>query len=283
MNVQEIETVILKSVNLPTMPHVAAKTMQLISNPNVNTKDLQKVIASDSVMAANILKISNSALYGCSREIKTISQAVVILGFRTLRNIIVSASTSAMYKRKNQTFSLKDKMLWEHSICCSIASQIIAKKIRYSEPEEAFIGGLLHDIGIIVLDNCLGSVYEDILKEAYNAGGSLINFELNHIGYGHHQVGYIIMRNWNFAKSLQEAVGYHHNPDTECVDKTLTRIVSLANDFSYSLGHGWSKDIIEIDYKTHPTVKNLDLTETQIHEILSTTEESFLKEKELFF
>ncbi|MBU1626159.1 HDOD domain-containing protein, partial [bacterium] len=230
MDIQNIEQIILKSVNLPTIPNVVSKTMQLLSDPNVSSKDLQKVITSDSVMAAKILKISNSALYGCSREIKTISQAIVVLGFRTLRNIIVSASTAAMFKRKEQTFSLKDKILWEHSICCSIASQITAKKIKYPEPEEAFIGGLLHDIGIIVLDISLGNIYNNILKEAYNKGGSLLNLELDNLGYGHQQVGYVVIRNWNFAKSLQDAIRNHHHPDNESEDKTLTKIVSLANE-----------------------------------------------------
>jgi HD-like signal output (HDOD) protein len=283
MDIQEIEKIISKSVDLPTMPHVAAKTMQLLSDPKVSAKDLQKVISADSVLAANILKISNSALYGCSREIKTLSQAIVILGFRTLRNIIVSASTAAMYKRKGQTFSLKDKILWEHSICCSIASLTIAKKTRYPNPEEAFICGLLHDIGVIVLDNSLGEQYVDILKEAFNSDDSLINLELNHLGFGHHQVGYIIVRNWNFAKSLQEAVGNHHHPERESEDKILTMIVNLANDVCYKLGHGWNREIIDKDLSTLSVVKNLNLNENQIDEILAETEKLFNEEKELFF
>jgi HD-like signal output (HDOD) protein len=283
MDIQQIEKVILKSVDLPTMPHVAAKTMQLLSDPKVSTKDLQKVISSDAVLAANILKISNSALYGCSREIKTLSQAVVVLGFRTLRNIVVSASTAAMYRRKAQSFSLKDKILWEHSICCSIGSLAIAKKIKYREPEEAFIAGLLHDIGIIVLDNSLGDAYVSILKEAFNSDNSLINLEINHLGFGHHQVGYIIMRHWNFAKSLQDAVGYHHHPDSVCVDPTLTQIVNLANEICYKLGHAWSREIIDNNIDNHPLIKIFNLDKDQIKGIIAEIEKSFNEEKELFF
>jgi len=283
MDVQEIEKIILKSVDLPTMPHVAAKTMQLLSDPKVSTNDLQKIISSDSVLAANILKISNSALYGCSREIKTLSQAVVVLGFRTLRNIVISASTSAMYRRKGQNFSLKDKILWEHSICCSIGALVIAKKIKYPEPEEAFIAGLLHDIGIIVLDNSLGETYVEILKEAFNSDNSLINLELNHIGFGHHQVGYIIIRNWNFAKILQDAVGHHHHPENESADPTLTQIVSMANDVCFKLGHAWSREVIDKDIKNHILVKNKNINDEQVEEIIAETEKSFKEEKELFF
>jgi HD-like signal output (HDOD) protein len=283
LNTKDLEKMISTSLNLPPMPHVAAKTIQLLKDPSTNAKDLQKIITSDSVLAANILKISNSALYGRSREITTISQAIVVLGFTTLRNIIISATTSAIYKRKGQTFGLKEKILWEHSICCSIAALIIAKLIKYHNPEEALIGGLLHDIGTIVLDGSLGHEYNEILKEAFNSDNSLINLEIEHLGYGHHQVGYMVIKNWNFAETLQDAVCNHHHPYAESKDSKLTKIIHLANNICYKLGHAWYKQILDFDFVNNPISLEFNFSENQINDILAQTEKSFIEEKEKFF
>ncbi len=145
---RELEVMIMTASDLPTIPVVATKVMQLIESESATAEELAKVVASDPAVAARVLKISNSSFYGCQRQIQTLSHAIVVLGFATLKSLVVAASVKQVY----QPYGLTEKMLWEHSFGAGLAARIIAQETRLVSEEEAFLGGLFHDIGKIIMN-----------------------------------------------------------------------------------------------------------------------------------
>src|SRR5689334_7992258 len=125
---KELETAIMTAADLPTIPVVALKVMQLIESEQATAEELAKIVASDPAVAARVLKISNSSFYGCRRQIQTLSSAIVVLGFSTLKRLVVAASLKQVYK----PYDLTEKMLWEHSFAAGIAAKIIASQTRAS-------------------------------------------------------------------------------------------------------------------------------------------------------
>jgi len=123
---KELEVMIMNAGDLPTIPIVATKVMQLIESERASADEIAKVVASDPAVAARVLKISNSSFYGCQRQIQTLSHAIMVLGFSTLKSLVVAASVKQVYK----PYGLTEKMLWEHSFGAGLAARIIAKETR---------------------------------------------------------------------------------------------------------------------------------------------------------
>src|SRR6185369_1878105 len=119
---QELETLIMTASDLPTIPVVATKVMQLIESEGVSAEELARVVSADPAVAARVLKISNSSFYGCQRQIQTLSHAIMMLGYNTLRSLVVAASVKQVYK----PYGLTEKMLWEHSFGAGLAARLIA-------------------------------------------------------------------------------------------------------------------------------------------------------------
>ena len=149
---EKIKRIVHSIQDLPTLPVVANRVISLIDNPQAGWSDVSRVIEHDQSLTANVLKLANSAYYGFSREISTIKQAVSLLGFNTISQLVMCASVFDMFKGGKTSVFFNRKEFWKHSIACALASQIIAKKTDYPKSEIAFTGGLLHDIGKVALD-----------------------------------------------------------------------------------------------------------------------------------
>ncbi len=146
-----LDRLVMLTGDLPSMPFIANKVMQIVSDPDAQVHALQKVIEDDQALAGRILKVANSALYARRRQITKLTDAIVMLGFNTIRSIAVTSATRNLYLKKGKVLGLKDKLLWEHSVASGIAGRIVANKANPIFAEEAFLWGLLHDIGKLVI------------------------------------------------------------------------------------------------------------------------------------
>ena len=233
-----IEQVIMKSCDLPTMPAVAGRVVQLVSNPDATAGQLNKAIMSDQALAARLLKLANSSFYGCLRSINTVTQAIVIIGFSSTKNIVLAAST----KDVNKKFGLTEKILHEHSLGVATASHVIAKEIGFKNAEEAFMVGLLHDIGKVVLNNSHPDKFREAIQEVYNQRETSSEVETAIFGFNHAEVGAMVLKKWNFSPEIVNAVINHHS--IENVEKgdlylhRLTLIAATANAFCHKIGIG---------------------------------------------
>lgn len=279
---RDLEIMIMTASDLPTIPVVATKVMQLIEDESATAEELAKVVASDPAVAARVLKISNSSFYGCQRQIQTLSHAIVVLGFGTLKSLVVAASVKQVY----QPYGLTEKMLWEHSFGAGLASRIIAKETRLANEEEAFLGGLFHDIGKIIMNTMNKQQFQDVMMRCYNDGLTFEEAERQVYSFTHSEVGGLVIKKWNFPDMLMNAVLNHHAVEfTENEDSyqaSLTSIVGLADLFCHKAGIGIREPNEELDLMKTVPVQRLGLGEQLVKNLMERFMGAYEKDKSFF-
>ncbi|MDR4505149.1 MAG: HDOD domain-containing protein [Candidatus Scalindua sp.] len=231
-----------KIEELPPLPQSIPQILDITRNPDSSAHDLTKVFERDPTLAAGILKLANTAYYGFNRKISTISHAVVCLGFNTIRSIALTASTHGMLSNGIDAYHLEKGMLWQHSTACAICARMIAQHVKYKDCEEAYIAGLLHDIGKIILSSFAEEQYDEIIEKTMDNKTPYNVAELEVLGYDHPQIGGKIIEKWNLPPALVEAVQYHHQPEKAENNTILTYIVHLADAICDMLGIGLGSD-----------------------------------------
>ncbi len=213
---------------LPPPPQVASQVLRVSADPDANAEDLHRIISMDQALTSQILKISNSAMFGMVGEVTTLTQAILTLGPSTIKSVVIASSAKNLYHRG--TVGLQERLIWEHALVSAFASRAFAKSLQFPCLEEAFIGGLLHDIGKSVLDVKFPERYGALLRAAYSESGVCQDLELETFGFDHAMVGEALVSQWNLAPSLQAAVRWHHDPShAPEFHRELTAIVALAN------------------------------------------------------
>lgn len=279
---RELEIMIMTASDLPTIPVVATKVMQLIESEKATAEELAKVVASDPAVAARVLKISNSSFYGCQRQIQTLSHAIVVLGFSTLKSLVVAASVKQVYK----PYGLTEKMLWEHSFGAGLAARIIAKETRAANEEEAFLGGLFHDIGKIIMNNMDSQQFQAAMQKCYNDQVSFSEAERQVYSYTHSEVGALVIKKWNFPDILMHAVLKHHTfdfaEDEDAYQVRLACVVGLANMFCHKAGVGMREpdDNLEL-FETVPA-QLLGIDQQKMEILLESFNTAYEKDKSYF-
>ena len=279
---KELETAIMTAADLPTIPVVAIKVMQLIESESATAEELAKIVASDPAVAARVLKISNSSFYGCQRQIQTLSGAIIVLGFTTLRSLVVAASVKQVYK----PYGLTEKMLWEHSFAAGLAARIIATQTRAANVEEAFLAGLFHDIGKIIMNSLDRAKFQEVMQHCYNEGISFGEAERSVYPFGHDEVGAYVIRKWNLPEVLTTAILQHHKLEFSAEDapavRNLTAVTSLADQFCLKLGIGSRDPQDDLDLAGSKSGRLLKLSQDQADRALETFRAAFAKDRELF-
>lgn len=226
--------------DLPALPAIAGQVMQKVSDPDTTSKQLQDIISMDQALAARVLKIANSAFFGCSRRINRLTDAINIMGFNSIKSLVMTSVLGDLFK----SFGLTEKLLWEHSIGCAAACRQIARSVRYPGVEEAFLAGLMHDLGKVVLNLRQPERMFEIFQDVYNQPGTCTfrDLEMKEFGFDHAQVGRLMARKWNFADEIEEAIGCHHDPSRAKIMPVLANIVNLGNALCHRLEIGPTRD-----------------------------------------
>jgi putative nucleotidyltransferase with HDIG domain len=281
MEIRDLESLIARTGDLPAMPAIAVKVMEMVGDPSTSANDLQAVISHDQALTTKVLKIANSAMFGVSRDISTLSHAIMILGFSTIRSIVLATSTKSIYLKFPSIGVFTAKLLWDHSLGTAMFSRSIAGELHSINEEEAFIAGLLHDVGKTVINLNFADKYEDVIKAVYNDGVGFREAEFQHLGFAHTQVGSLVLRKWNLSRSLEDAVLHHHTPDESEGNATLTAVVSFANDFCKKVGIGPIKKE-NINLAESKAAKVLDLDANRIARFEQQLLDDFESNKEVF-
>jgi putative nucleotidyltransferase with HDIG domain len=262
--VLDLTALIEKVKDLPPLPVVVMRAMEMTLDPNISVHNLQQVISQDQALSAKILRIVNSAMYSLRREISTVSHAVAILGLETVKSIIMAASVEHVFQTAND---LSTKLMTDHSWGTALAARAIARRVRYENAEEALVCGLMHDIGKPVMLNNLRSRYTEILSQVYNGNSSFHQIELLTFGFSHAHVGALLARKWNFPPQLAEAVGYHHNPISAPSYRQLACIVNMANLLMIHMGIGFENDK-NLLLEKQPAAEQLNLDASRLEAIM---------------
>lgn len=278
---RELESLIARVGDLPAMPVIAVRVMELIGDLSTSANDLQELISRDQALTAKILKIANSAIFGVVRDITTLTHAIVILGFSTIRSIVLAASTKSIYQTGRVQTGFNAKLLWEHSLASAYICRRLAEDFRSAELEEAFITGLLHDIGKSVLNVNLPQQYMMVIGEVNKSKRDYIEVERELIGFDHTQVGALVVRKWNLPKDLEDAVLCHHEPADAQVNLKLTATVALANEIANRLGIGPSH-APQFELSESPAIRLLGISENQVIKLLEGIEKILQESRDIF-
>jgi putative nucleotidyltransferase with HDIG domain len=248
-------------ISLPTLPTVVSKMIQLVDNPKTSASSLARLIYTDQALTARILKLANSAYYGFPREISTVNMAIVVLGFNTVKEMGLSLSVFEFFKDGNSDTVFDIPRFWEHSIGCGSASRMLARRLNYHLSGEAFVAGLLHDIGKIILRQYLPKEFLSIIGAVSQKKADLDEAEMAIVGVSHAQIGSWLAEKWNLPRIIVDAIAFHHSPGDAKEDHVLVAIVSVANYLCHlsQIGNSGRLDPKKPDDKTWDIFRNASL------------------------
>lgn len=251
MDSLDVRTRIEAIEELPTLPVVVTQILQATKSMATNANDVGDLISSDQSLTVKVLKLVNSPFYGFPQKIKTITHAIVILGFSKVKNIVLAASVFGMVKQpKNSTVSLSD--LWEHALTTGIVCRQIAKHRNSGiDIEEMFVAGLLHDLGKVIIicnlpDICT-AVSENVREKDclfYESENAVLNF-------AHDKIGVWLAEKWNLNPALIEGIKCHHDPLSARGDKEIAFTVHAGDIIARALdiGNGGDNKIPKLNSK----------------------------------
>jgi|Deesub1362B_J571_1020462.scaffolds.fasta_scaffold01287_4 putative nucleotidyltransferase with HDIG domain len=233
---------VLDSVNdLPTLPSIYTQITEVIKDPNSSVADVAKIIERDQSLTSKVLRLVNSSFYGFARQISTIRQAVVLLGFNNIKNTVLSVSVFQTFAGMSLgRFDMRD--FWKHSIATGVLATFLDKRLRKGYQEETFVAGLLHDIGKIILNRYFGDMFEEALQYAQSKKETFYRAERAVIGFSHDEIGEYLAEKWQLPYTLVESIALHHQPSNLRSNPTLVAIVHLANVLAHELHFGFSGD-----------------------------------------
>jgi len=224
---------------LPTLPVVFQELFSRMQDPDAQVSELAEVIARDQALTTKILRLVNSAFYGHASQITTISRAVIIMGFQAVRSAALAVSVFERFKDLQaaaEDFSLED--FWRHGIGVSCLAKQLSLVLHRGVPEDAFVAGLLHDTGKLVMLQYFPEDVADLARAAreqrlsWRACEDLL-FPINHAG-----IGRALFRAWDFPAGVVEAVACHHQPEAASRHAELTALVHLADYLSHHMDCG---------------------------------------------
>lgn len=266
---KNISNITEKIKNIPSLPEIITKSIEIMQDKNTSANDLSKVISNDIGLTARVIKLVNSAYYGFPKQISTIKQAITVLGFTTIKGVILSASIFKMFSFKgNQTFNYKE--FWKHSLLVATGSRLIAKYVE-SEIEDVFSAAFLHDIGKIIFAQYDWQNYSQICKQENISDEEYMKLEENICGLNHCEIANIIAYSWNLPEIFCDIITYHHNPQKSLKYQKECSIVFLANEIVKSIirNENLNKYNIHSDLLENLKIsgKNIDIVHDELKQI----------------
>lgn len=262
-----LETLAERLVQLPALPEAALELDLLTRDPKSSVADFERVISKDPALAAKVLRCANSALFPNRwGKVDDLRRAIVALGIRTLNSIAVGFCFHQTLGRPVEGSPLSQVTLWQHCIAAAVSAKVIAAVKRYSEVHEAFLAGLLHDIGYSIIGVLAPEDMGKLMRATYLAERPTGDFELDLLGYNHQQIGHRAAVRWNLPTFACNAILHHHSPwedeETEDVSLYVHRADVLAAELGYIGDEKLPRPELEWDAD-----RELDLGPEQMKEI----------------
>ncbi|GAB6086296.1 HDOD domain-containing protein [Alkaliphilus crotonatoxidans] len=275
-----LQEIISRVEDIPTLPDTITRIIQLTDDANSTVQDIEREVLKDQSLTTKILRLANSAYYGYPRTISTISQATVLLGFQTVRSMALSATVSNILDKELEGYALESKALLRQSQACAMISRFLAKKLRFSKAENAYVAGLLRDIGKVILNYYITEQYQQVINEVETRGITFLEAEEMILGFNHAEVGAKIAEKWNLPEELVEAIAYHHTPDRAKVNEKMTAIVHVSDAMIMMMGMGLGIDGLAYRFSPH-ALELLKLDELDLQQYMAEASD-FLVDEDSF-
>lgn len=229
-----------KVTTIATLPEVTAKIIQTVEDPKSSAGQLHKLVAHDPALVARILKVVNSPFYGLPGQIGSVERAIVLLGLNAVKNIAVAASLGQLFRGVKLCDGFTAKDLWTHCVAVGVTARELARAVKMNVADEAFLAGMIHDIGILI-NLQIAPENLRLVCERAKAGTPFIEAEREILGVDHQVLGAAMAEHWKFPKSCQQVAGFHHNPNALGDDsRALVTLVYIADTICCQSGKGFN-------------------------------------------
>jgi putative nucleotidyltransferase with HDIG domain len=253
----------------PGMPAAAVKLLALLDRPEVTSPEVENILRRDPALTANLLKLANSAYLGIPSKIGSVRQAVMLLGFRRLTQMVIATCTATIMDRTVPGYDLPPGELWHHSIAVSVAAEGIVRELKIQASEEIFTAALLHDVGKLILGQFVMEDYHKI-ELALEQGLSFETAENIALGTDHAEIGARVLEKWSFPADIVEAVRWHHAPHKAGVGNTMLDIVHVANMLCLMIGIGVGREGLHYAPSSEVT-QRIGITPQHLEKVASQT------------
>lgn len=252
--------------DLPPLPQVAMQALKLAEKEDWNIVELENEILRDSALAVRLLRLANSPYFGARCEVTTVSRALNLIGNSKTRSVLMAAAVEGLHENTRSNFP--GKVLWEHALATASLSQQFATLCDSGNPEDAFVAGLLHDIGRPVMDSIFPDEYRRVigLVEAGNTD-TFRSAEQQVFGFDHTDVGFLVASHWNLPPVIGGVIRFHHNLAQASADRTLCATVSLANSACVKNGIG-VENMPDLDLASLLSTEVLGLDESKLEQLM---------------
>ena len=267
--------------DLPTLPRTVLKITALVNDPQASAKSLAGVITDDQVLTARLLRLVNSSFYGFPQKIATVTNAIVLLGFDAIRNLLLTTSIFGVFSQRNKVDAKQLEQYWDHALGCAVGAKLIGHYLKYENEEELFVAGLLHDIGKIVEILFIAEDFEQAKQLAWDENLLLIQAEERALGFTHADIGELLAQRWNLPEKLATIIAFHHKPAESKLFAKETAIIHFADILCRSLdmGSGGDNMIPKLDEAAWEQMK---IKQEQIGPLMEKMEIEFKTMKGLF-
>jgi len=207
------EALIKKSSKIKTLSHVISRLTKLINDDDSTLQDFEEVIRLDPTLVARLLTLVNSSFLGLVRKVDSISRAVVLLGMKNLHNIAITDALQSTLRSHSGTTKFCPQRLWLHSVASGICCKMIAERIFAINGDDAYLLGILHDIGLIVIMEADSETFLQLVEQLKPGGPSIVTLEQQLFQTDHCEIGHILCQDWHLPEAIADAIRDHHTDD----------------------------------------------------------------------
>jgi len=263
---------------LPTLPTVYIRVAELMRAENSSAADIAQVVRNDQVITAKLLRVVNSSFYGFKQHITTISRAITVIGFRGLRDLILTLSAFRLVRPWSAGKTFDDRTFWAHAVGCASCARATATMLGSADPEEAFTAALLHDIGKLAQYWFLRDEFVSLIWKAQEMNEPLFRLERDALGFTHADLGRLLAERWKLPDSLVDSIAYHHAPAASHF-RRKTAIVHFADIVSRAMLLG-GEDRERVPPLDATAWQETGLKKDRIEPLMRATAEEFEKGRE---
>lgn len=214
---------------LSSLPDVATRVVEVAQDSTSSAHDLLEIVENDPALATRVLRTVNSSRYGLRNSVRDLKSAITLLGFHEIRSLALTLYVADKFREPGTYRTYDRKGLWNHSVAVGTIARLVARSCNLPHPEEAYLAGLLHDIGLILIDHHLRKHFCRVIDEVAKKQPTT-EVEQRVLTFDHAQLGEYVARQWHFPEPIAVAIGYHHNPKVyEGSHRELLHTVVVAN------------------------------------------------------
>jgi HD-like signal output (HDOD) protein len=273
---QQITTAINSISSIATLPEVTTSIIRMVEDPKSTAQQLNKLVSNDPALVSRILKVVNSAFYGLPGQVASVERAIVMLGLNAIKNIAVAASMGQLFRGTKLCEGFTAKDLWTHCLGVAVASRDLARQNKLPIADEAFLAGMIHDIGLLVSLQVFPERLKMVCDQVRQSGREFCEIEREVIGVDHQQLGEALSKKWAFPKSCQLVAGTHHAATSATDSLALVTVVGVADQIVAGSGIGFNltrlradPEMIEVAAKAGISASSIDSVRTKLPELMS--------------